>query len=158
MAFWLMKSEPDVFSFEDLCRRKIEFWDGVRNYQARNFMRDTMRVGDYVLFYHSNAKPSGIAGYCRVVQKAQPDLSAQNPKSPYFDAAASPQNPRWYGVSVGDPVPFLKFISLPLLRETPALHNMDLLKKGQRLSVMPIKETEFKIILEMGGAHLPDWQ
>jgi predicted RNA-binding protein with PUA-like domain len=148
--FWLMKSEPDVFSIDMLIKKRTEFWDGVRNYQARNFMMQQMKVGHKILFYHSNASPSGVAGVCEVVESAKPDLSAQNPKSEYFDPKATVLNPRWYGVTVGNPVKFKKFISLEDMRGITQLQDMLLLKKGQRLSVLPLKESEFRIIVERG--------
>lgn len=146
---WLMKTEPDVFSFEQLLERGKEFWDGVRNYQARNFMRNEMQVGDVVLFYHSNANPSGIAGLAKVMEAAKPDLSAQNPKSPYFDATATPENPRWYGVTVGEPQKIQRFLSLTELKQEAALKNMALLRKGQRLSILPVSTQEYAHILQL---------
>lgn len=146
---WLMKTEPDVFSFDQLLERGSEFWDGVRNYQARNFMRNDMQVGDIVLFYHSNANPSGIVGLARVMEAAKPDLSAQNPKSQYFDPQATPENPRWYGVTVGGPQKIRRFVSLSELKAEHALKNMALLRKGQRLSILPVSTEEYAYILEL---------
>lgn len=146
---WLMKTEPDVFSFDQLLERGSEFWDGVRNYQARNFMRNDMQVGDIVLFYHSNANPSGIAGLALVMEAAKPDLSAQNPKSQYFDPQATPENPRWYGVTVGEPQKIRRFVSLSELKAEPTLKNMALLRKGQRLSILPVSTEEYAHILEL---------
>lgn len=148
--YWLMKSEPDVFSFEQLLLKKQEFWDGVRNYQARNFMVEHMQVGHQVLFYHSNANPSGVAGLCEIVANAQPDRSALNPQSPYFDEKASEQNPRWFAVTVGKPTPFANFVSLAEMRSQKKLEDMLLLRKGQRLSILPLSKEEFHTILQMG--------
>lgn len=148
---WLMKTEPDVFSFADLCARpgRRELWDGVRNYQARNFMRDDMRVGDTVVFYHSNAEPSGVAGLASIVGEAVPDPSAWDPSSPYFDALAKPDEPRWLAVTVGNPQPLPAFVSLAALRAEPRLAGMALLRRGQRLSILPVSDDELSLILEM---------
>lgn len=152
-AFWLMKSEPDVFSFEDLLKapRKTTHWEGVRNYQARNLMRDEFQVGDLVLFYHSNAEPTGIFGVCQVVKQAYPDASAWDSKSQYFDAESKKKgvNP-WVMVDVQA---FSRF-SIPVLRENlkneSLLKDMLVLKKGCRLSVQPVTESEFRHILKLG--------
>lgn len=150
---WLMKSEPDVFSFFDLEQKKgqIEQWDGVRNYQARNLMRDEMRIGDKVLFYHSNANPPGIAGLAEVVEQAKPDLTALDPKSKYFDPKATKKEPRWYAVSVGKPQRIPQFVTLANLRESLSLKDMLLLRKGQRLSILPVSQTEYNHILQLAG-------
>lgn len=152
---WLMKSEPDVFSFFDLEQRKgqMEQWDGVRNYQARNFMQKEMRLGDKVLFYHSNANPSGIVGIAEVVGEAKPDSTAFDPKSKYYDPKATLDNPRWYAVTVGKPQKFPRFVSLPELRENQAIKDMLLLRKGQRLSILPVSRTEFNYILQLADFH-----
>ncbi len=152
---WLMKSEPEVFSFFDLEQRdsQTEQWDGVRNYQARNFMQKEMHVGDKVLFYHSNSNPSGIAGIAEVVEKAKPDLTALDPISDYYDPKATPENPRWYAVTIGKPEKIARFISLPELRESNALKDMLLLRKGQRLSILPVSQTEFNTILQLAGFY-----
>jgi predicted RNA-binding protein with PUA-like domain len=151
--FWLMKTEPDVFSFADLCKRKNqqEDWDGVRNYQARNLMRDHMRVGDGVVFYHSNAEPPGMAGLARVVAAAKADLSALNPKSEYFDEKATPENPRWCCVTVGRPLVIPKFVSLEDMRKHAGLREMLLLHPGQRLSILPLALAEFEILCALAG-------
>lgn len=150
-----MKSEPDVFSFIDLEQRQgqIEQWDGVRNYQARNFMQNEMQVGDKVLFYHSNANPSGIVGLAEVVEAAKADLTALNPKSEYFDPKATHENPRWYAVTVGKPKKFPKFISLAEMREHEPLQDMLLLRKGQRLSILPVSLNEYNFILQLARFH-----
>jgi predicted RNA-binding protein with PUA-like domain len=150
--FWLMKSEPDVFSIQDLIGRpgQRELWDGVRNYQARNFMMNDMKVGDLVLFYHSNAEPSGVAGIAEIVEPAKPDPSAWDKKSEYFDPKSTPENPRWYCVTVGKPKPFKTFVSLDDLRQHDALKDMLVLRKGQRLSIQPVTQAEFDYVVALG--------
>lgn len=152
--FWLMKSEPEVFSFADLLARpgQKELWDGVRNYQARNLMRDAMRVGDWVVFYHSNAEPSGVAGLARVVEPATPDLTALDPASPYFDPRATREDPRWCCVAVGEPVALPRYVSLEALRAAPGLEDMLLLRNGQRLSILPLSHSEFEAVVSLAGA------
>lgn len=147
IAHWLMKSEPDTFSIDDLAKRGREPWDGVRNYQARNFMRDGMRVGDGVLFYHSNCAEPGIVGLAEVVSDAYPDPSQFDPKSDYFDPGASRDNPRWMLVDVGFVRKLKRTITLRELQALPALAEMPLVRKGNRLSVMPVKASEWKTIL-----------
>ena len=147
IAHWLMKSEPDTFSIDDLARRGREPWDGVRNYQARNFMRDGMRVGDGVFFYHSNCAEPGIVGLAEVVSDAYPDPSQFDPKSDYFDPGASRDNPRWMLVDVGFVRRLKRTITLKELQALPALAEMPLVRKGNRLSVMPVKASEWKAIL-----------
>jgi len=151
--YWLMKTEPDVFSIFDLEQRpgQREFWDGVRNYQARNFMKDQMKIGDKILFYHSNSNPSGVAGIAEVVEEAKPDNSALDPKSKYFDPKATKDNPRWFAVTVGKPKKFSHIVALAELRENPILKEMILLKKGQRLSILPVSQKEYEAILLMAG-------
>ncbi len=151
--FWLMKTEPDVFSIDDLLQRQEqkEFWDGVRNYQARNFMLNEMIKGDKILFYHSNATPSGIAGVAEVLEGATPDLSALNPQSKYFDPKATLASPRWFGVTIGKPQKFPQFVSLNQLKEYKELQSMLVLRKGQRLSILPIAQNEYRFILQLGG-------
>ena len=147
MNYWLMKSEPDTFSIDDLKRKKREAWDGVRNYQARNFMRDDMRVGDGVFFYHSNCAEPGIAGLAEVASDAYPDPSQFDPKSKYFDAASSRDNPRWMLVDVKFVKKLKRVITLDELKNHPKLEGMTLLRKGNRLSVMPVEAAEWKYIL-----------
>jgi predicted RNA-binding protein with PUA-like domain len=147
MKYWLMKSEPDTFSIDDLKRKKREAWDGVRNYQARNFMRDDMRVGDGVFFYHSNCAEPGIAGLAEVASDAYPDPSQFDPKSKYFDSASSRDNPRWMLVDVKYVKKLKRVITLDELKNHPKLEGMTLLRKGNRLSVMPVDAAEWKYIL-----------
>lgn len=149
MAHWLMKSEPYVFSYEDLIKVKREGWDGVRNYQARNFMRE-MKKGDLVIFYHSNATPPGAAGVAKIVKEAEPDPTQFDPESNYFDPKSSPENPRWDWVTLG-PKRRLKFVSLDELRAMPELEECRLLARGNRLSVIPLTEAEFDAIVAAGS-------
>ncbi|CAA0117995.1 EVE domain-containing protein [Zhongshania aliphaticivorans] len=151
MAYWLMKSEPDTFSLDDLRSRpdSTEHWDGVRNYQARNMMRDQMKRGDKIFFYHSSCPVPGIAGIAKVVREASPDGSAQNPESRYYDPKASADNPRWFMVDVKFERKFKRLLPLSELKAEPALAEMALLKKGNRLSIMPVSEDEWQQILSM---------
>ncbi|MBE1158977.1 EVE domain-containing protein [Dyella acidiphila] len=149
MNFWLMKSEPDTFSIDDLKRKKREAWDGVRNYQARNFMRDGMRVGDGVFFYHSNCAEPGIAGLAEVASDAYPDPSQFDPKSKYFDPGSSRDNPRWMLVDVKFTRKLKRTITLDELKNHAKLAEMALLRKGNRLSVMPVDAKDWKYILEL---------
>ena len=144
-----MKSEPNSYSIQDLKRDKEAFWDGVRNYQARNFMINDMKIGDKVLFYHSNAKPSGVVGLAVVCKKAEPDLTALDKKSIYYDPKASKDNPRWKAVTVRFVSAFKQMISIGELRAEKALKDMLLLKKGQRLSVLPITKKEYDWVVRM---------
>ena len=149
MKYWLMKSEPDTFSIDDLKRKKREAWDGVRNYQARNFMRDDMRVGDGVFFYHSNCAEPGIAGLAEVASDAYPDPSQFDPNSKYFDPGSSRDNPRWMLVDVKFVKKLKRTISLKELQADPALVEMPLVRKGNRLSVMPVAAAEWRHILTL---------
>lgn len=153
MAYWLMKSEPDVYGIEDLAKEKKAGWDGVRNYQARNLMRDQMQVGDWVLFYHSNAKPPGVAGLARISQTGVVDHTQFDPESKYFDPKATPEKPRWHMVEVEYVEQFPQFIPLPQLRETPELEGMMLLKRGARLSVQPVSPEHFQLICKLGNSQ-----
>ena len=149
--YWLMKTEPDTFSFEDLMARpeRREGWDGVRNYQARNFMRDEMKIGDHVFIYHSNTTPPHIAGLAVVVREGYPDDSAWDPSSPYHDPKASPQNPRWFRVDVQGVRPLKRTLTLEELKAHPGLAQMALVQRGQRLSVQPVRDDEAALILAM---------
>ena len=147
--YWLMKSEPDAFSIDDLKRKGQEHWDGVRNYQARNFMRDGMRVGDKIFFYHSNCAEPGIVGIAEVASDAYPDPSQFDPKSKYFDAASSRDNPRWMLVDVKFVKKLKRTITLKELQADSALAEMALVRKGNRLSVMPVGAAEWRHILAM---------
>lgn len=149
MQYWLMKSEPDVFGIDDLQKVNIEPWDGVRNYQARNMMRDQMQVGDQVFFYHSNCDVPGIVGLAEIATQGYPDDTAVNPEAKYFDPKSDPQNPRWYRVDVKFGRKLARTISLHKLREQTALENMPLVRKGCRLSVMPVTADEWQVILAL---------
>lgn len=151
--YWLMKSEPHVFSFEDLklAPNQTEPWEGVRNYQARNFMRDEMKKGDLVLFYHSSCPEPGVAGIAKVVSESYPDPTSWDPKGKYFDPKSSKENPRWFMVDIKWEKNFKTFVSLKNLKEIPELSSMRLLQKGNRLSVMPIEPEHFIIIKKMGS-------
>ncbi len=151
--FWLMKSEPEVFSIDDLKRDKTTLWDGVRNYQARNFMMNDMKVGDEVLFYHSNAEPPGIAGLATVHKPAVPDPSQLDVQSDYYDEKATPEKPRWFCVEVKYKKHFKNYVSIDEIRKTKGLEKMLLLQRGQRLSIQPVTEKEFRKICEMGGVE-----
>jgi predicted RNA-binding protein with PUA-like domain len=149
MNHWLMKSEPDTFSIDDLKRKGKEAWDGVRNYQARNYMRDGMRKGDRVFFYHSNCAEPGIVGVAEVVTEAYPDPTQFDPKSKYFDAASSHDNPRWMLVEVKFVKKLKRTIALKELQSDAALVEMPLVRKGNRLSVMPVSAAEWRHILTL---------
>lgn len=149
MNHWLMKSEPEVFGISDLRKHKRTGWDGVRNYQARNYMRDQMRVGDLVLFYHSNAEPSGVAGVARVSREAHPDPTQFDRKSDYYDAKATKEKPIWMMVEVEFVEEFPAVLPLDRLRGEKALAKMPLLQKGTRLSVLPVAPEEWKHILRL---------
>jgi predicted RNA-binding protein with PUA-like domain len=148
---WLMKSEPDVYSIDNLERDGRESWEGVRNYQARNFMRE-MVEGDLVIFYHSNAKPPGAAGVGRICRKAYPDDTQFNKKSKYYDAKSKKEDPRWSLVDVEFVEKFGEPISLQALKDDPALEGMRVTQKGSRLSVQPVEKGHFKRVLKMAGA------
>lgn len=153
--YWLMKSEPDVYSIDDLRRDGFSPWEGVRNYQARNFMRDNMRVGDYVLFYHSNAKPPGIAGVGRVSRESYPDFTATDPDSKYFDPKTDPEKPRWMMVDVAFVAKFDELLPLQQLKDDPELSEMLVVQRGQRLSVQPVVQADFERVLFLAGLSWP---
>lgn len=150
MAYWLLKSEPSVFSIDDLEQRGISLWDGVRNYQARNFLR-AMLAGDEAFFYHSSCPEPGIAGILTVACTARPDPTQFNPDSPYHDPKSPPEAPRWDGIDVRFSEKFSTVIPLAVLKETPALAGLALVQKGSRLSVMPVSATEWKAIRKLAG-------
>jgi predicted RNA-binding protein with PUA-like domain len=155
MNYWLMKSEPSVFGIDDLAARpkKTEPWDGVRNYQARNMMRDTMRRGDLAFFYHSNCEPPGIVGIMEVVREGYPDPTQFDPESKYHDPKSDPDDPRWYLVDVRLKKRFRAMVTLAELREHAGeLGEFALLRKGNRLSVMPVETATWQRILELAGS------
>jgi predicted RNA-binding protein with PUA-like domain len=151
MKYWLMKSEPDVYSIDQLHKDNSTWWDGVRNYQARNFMMKDMQVGDEVLFYHSNAEPPGVAGLGRISKIAAPDKSQFDRKSDYFDPKATPEKPIWFCVEVSFVKKLPHLVSLADLRSNESLKDMLVLQKGSRLSVQPVDGKHFDIVKEMAG-------
>lgn len=152
MQYWLMKSEPDVFGIDDLanCPNKTDHWDGIRNYMARNFMRDEMKVGDAVLFYHSNAKPPHVAGLAEIVSAPYPDHTAWDAESHYFDPKSSPENPRWVMVDVKFIKKFENIVPLADIKANPELEKMMLRTHG-RLSISKVNKNEWDEIFKMAG-------
>ena len=152
MKYWLMKSEPEVFSIDDLANAKNQttYWDGVRNYQARNFIRDEMKLGDKIIFYHSNSEPPCAAGICEVVKEAYPDFTAFDPEDPHFDPKSKKDNPAWMMVDVKFVKKFSTIVSIDEMRGNPKLKDMKLLQRGNRLSVMPVTKVEFDEIVKLG--------
>jgi len=151
VGYWLFKSEPDVFGIDDLASQpeQTDHWDGVRNYQARNFMRDDMKVGDQGFFYHSNTKEPGIVGIVEIVREAYPDHTAFDPEDPHYDPKSDPDNPRWYMVDVKFVRKLSRTISLTELKQHPELSNLPLVRKGNRLSIMPVDEPAWEFILSL---------
>lgn len=151
MKYWLLKTEPDCFSIRDLAsaRGKRTCWDGVRNFQARNWIRDEMRVGDRCLFYHSGCPEPAIVGLCEIVRAAYPDPTSWDPLHPHFDARSSPQSPRWFMVDVQHQRTFRQPLTLARLREINSLKKMELLRRGSRLSVQPVRPAEFQAVLDL---------
>lgn len=147
--YWLMKSEPDSYSIDDLQRDGRTSWEGVRNYQARNLMRDDMQVGDPVLFYHSGANPPGVAGLAKIARTAYPDRTALDPDSHYFDPKATEEDPRWVMVDIEFVERFAEFVPLPVLHDEPGLEEM-LVNRKSRLSVQPVTREEFEIVRRLG--------
>lgn len=158
MAFWLFKSEPDCFSFAQLSEAPDQTtgWDGVRNFQARNFLRDDVKVGDGVLYYHSNANPPAIAGIAEVVAAGHPDPTAFDPEADHYDPKSKPDAPTWYQVSIRAVRPIEPPLTLPRLREVAALSGMELLRKGSRLSVQPVRPEEWEAVLALADGAEPD--
>ena len=150
VRYWLMKSEPHVYPFSQLVEDGSTHWDGVRNYQARNMMRDELKLGDMVLFYHSNTKPPHVAGIARVSREGYPDHTSWDPESKYYDEKSSPENPRWIMVDI-EAVQEIEQVSLVDIKANPALDGMPLVQKGQRLSVQPVSKEQFEEICRMGG-------
>lgn len=144
-----MKSEPDVFSIDDLKKKKTSGWDGVRNYQARNFMRDDMKLGDMVLFYHSSCEVPGVAGLAKVSKTSHPDPSQFDSKSEYYDPKATKEAPRWFMVEVEFVQKFDAVVTLAMIKDTKGLDKMPLVQKGSRLSINPVTSSEYKIILAL---------
>ncbi len=153
MKYWLMKSEPDVYGIDHLRaeKRKIDYWDGIRNYQARNFMRDEMKKGDLAFFYHSNCEEPAIVGVMEIVREGYPDHTAFLSNEKYFDAKSDPDNPRWFMVDVRFKRKFKSPVTLKALKEEKALAQMRLVQRGNRLSILPVTAKEWKHILKMTG-------
>lgn len=152
MAYWLMKSEPDCYSIDDLAKAKgPAMWEGCRNYVVRNFMRDEMKPGDLAFFYHSSTEPPGVVGTMEVTSTAYPDPTQFDPKSEYYDPKSTKSNPRWLVVDVKLKKKFKNIVTLAEMRANPALQGMLLLKRGQRLSVMPVTKREWEIVHKMAG-------
>lgn len=149
MAYWLFKSEPETFSLDDLKRLGKSPWDGVRNYQARNYLR-AMKKGDMGLFYHSRVDPPGVAGLCKVISKPYPDPTALDPKSNYFDEKSTEAENRWSLVDVEYLEHFPHFVTLDELKRHPKLESMIVTRKGNRLSVSPVQADEWKVVLKLG--------
>ncbi|OLQ89360.1 EVE domain-containing protein [Vibrio panuliri] len=147
MAYWLFKTEPDTFSIDTLRTQKVACWEGVRNYQARNMLRDEVKEGDWVLIYHSSCKNIGVAGIAKVVKAAYPDHFAFDIESDYYDAKSSVENPRWFMVDIEFVRKTERVIPLSVLKAMPELENFALVKRGNRLSVMPVSEEEWQAIL-----------
>lgn len=157
--YWLMKSEPDAFSFDDLwsAPKKTTLWDGIRNYQARNLLRDDFKKGDYVLYYHSNAKPTGVAGLAEVVRESYPDPTQFDPKSKYHDPKSDPDDPRWLVVDIRALEALPNFVSLSDLKANPKLADMMVCQRGARLSVQPVTTAQWKEVVRMGGLAASDF-
>lgn len=147
--YWLMKSEPDEFGIEHLAQRKREPWSGVRNFQARNFMKEEMQVGDGVLFYHSSTEVPGVYGLAVVASQPYPDPTQFDPRSDYYDDKSRRENPRWYLVDVGYDATFAKPVTLEAMRVDPALADMITLRRGNRLSITPVTEAEYEHIVAL---------
>jgi predicted RNA-binding protein with PUA-like domain len=153
--YWLMKCEPSAYTIDDLARDGVTSWEGVRNFQARNFIRDQMQVGDGVLFYASSADPSGVTGLAEIARKAYPDAFAWKKGHAYFDPASTPEKPVWYSVDIRFVERFPRIISLETLKATPGLEEMMVTKKGSRLSIQPVTKREFDIVTRKGRAPGP---
>jgi len=151
MNYWLMKSEPGAFSIDDLALRprQTEPWDGVRNYQVRNMLRDQMKVNDLAFFYHSNCTPPGVVGIVRIVREGYPDVTAFDPQHKHFDPTSNPQQPRWFMVDVQLVAKFPRMLSLELLKNCPELADLQILRRGNRLSVTPVSAEHWNFILDL---------
>jgi predicted RNA-binding protein with PUA-like domain len=150
--YWLLKTEPSVFSFDDLLRAGTTGWDGIRNYQARNFLRDQMKKGDGLLIYHSSAEPTAVVGTAEVVREGHPDPTQFDRKDDHYDPESRPEDPRWFQVEVRAVAKLPYAVTLERIKRTPALAGMNLLRRGNRLSVQPVEEAEFRAIVKLGQA------
>ncbi|MCH9705514.1 MAG: EVE domain-containing protein [Proteobacteria bacterium] len=153
MAYWLFKSEPVAYSIDDLARDGCEWWDGIRNYQARNFMCNDMQVGDEIIFYHSSCAVPAAVGRARVSATAIADVTQFDPKSDYYDASATAEKPRWHCVQIAFVEKFPQPLTLAAMRAMPKLAEMKLLARGNRLSILPLTPKDWKIILAATGTH-----
>jgi len=153
MNYWLFKTEPENFSIQDLNKSKNQttFWDGVRNYRARNILRDEIKKGDGILFYHSSTEPLAVMGYCEVVKEGYPDHTQFDPKNDHFDPKAKKESPTWFMVDIKLVKEFKTPVTLEHVRANPKLENITLIQRGNRLSVMPVSKNEFEEILKMGA-------
>jgi len=152
--YWLVKTEPDCFSIQDLAKapKRTTCWSGVRNYQARNFMRDGMKLGDRVLIYHSSCDPPAVVGFAKVCREAYPDHTSWDPRDDHFDPQSTKEDPRWFMVDIQLERIFNEPIPLDRLRKLPALKEMELLRRGSRLSVQPVRKAEFEAIERLASA------
>ena len=150
MQYWLFKTEPDAFSVDDLANmpNQTEHWDGIRNYQARNYLRDRVKLGDQVFIYHSSCKSVGIVGLAEVVKEAYADHTQFNPESKYYDPKADPDKPRWYMVDIKFKQKFDNLLSLKEIKTMPEIKDIGLVKKGHRLSIMPVPQNEWDTLIE----------
>jgi len=155
MRYWLMKSEPDDYSFDDLIADGSTYWDGVRNYQARNTLRDDIQPDDRVLYYHSRTKPPHVVGVARVTRGGYPDPTQFDPEAKYFDPKSNPESPRWFVVDLVPEGKLAQIVSLADLKANPALEGMPVIRRGQRLSVQPVDEAHFAEVVRMGGGLVP---
>lgn len=153
MNYWLIKSEPEVFSIDDLANAKNQttYWNGVRNYQARNFMRDGMKIGDRVIFYHSNSEPPGAAGICKVIKEGYPDFTAFDSDDAHYDPKSKKDDPTWIMVDIKFVSKFSNFVPLTEIKSSKKLQKMQLIQRGNRLSVMPLTKAEFDELVKLGS-------
>ncbi len=150
MNYWLIKSEPSSYSIDDLKKDGWTYWNGVRNFQARNFLRDSMKKGDLALFYHSNAEPSGVAGIAEIRKEGYPDFTAWDKKNVHFDPKSPESKPQWYMIDVAYREKFKHFVSLEILKASGELKGMLVIKRGMRLSVQPVEKKHFDAVARMG--------
>jgi len=153
MGYWLMKSEPDAYSIDDLANEEVGMWEGCRNYTVRNFLRDSMQDGDQAFFYHSSVVPAGIVGIMEIAGEAFPDPTQFDPESEYYDAKSPNDNPRWIARNVKFVRKFAEMVTLTTLKATPGLENMGVVMRGQRLSIMPVTPQEWEIVMGMVGKN-----
>ncbi len=153
MNYWLMKTEPSAYSIDDLMRKKTGSWDGVRNYQARNLMRDHMEKGDLALFYHSSAEVIGVAGVLEITSRAYPDPTQFDPKADHYDKKATKERPIWYLVDIAFKEKFKRVVTLVELKNDPFFNDMVVTQRGSRLSIQPVQKKHFDRILELANSH-----